>query len=58
MLASMLNLDQLQSAVAAAKRRFDLLRQKHPDLNGPVDPIQKKRMKPISRLVLFAQWPG
>ena len=52
MLASMLNLDQLQSAVAAAKRRFDLLREKHPDLNGPVDPIQKKRLKPIARLVL------
>ena len=52
MLASMLNLDQFQSAVAAAKRRFDLLRQKHPDLNGPVDPIQKKRLKPIARLVL------
>ena len=52
MLASMLNLDQLQSAVAAAKRRFDLLREKHPDLNGPVDPMQKKRLKPIARLVL------
>ena len=52
MLASMLNLDQLQSAVAAAKRCFTLLREKHPDLNGRVDPIQKKRLKPVARLVL------
>ena len=30
----MLNLDQLQFAVAAAKRRFDLIRKKHPRLKA------------------------
>ncbi len=30
----MLNLDQLQSAVAAAKRRFALIRKKYPDLKA------------------------
>jgi hypothetical protein len=34
MLSSMLNLDQLQVAVAAAKRQFDLIRNKYPDLKA------------------------
>jgi hypothetical protein len=34
MLSSMLNFDQLQVAVAAAKRQFDLIRKKHPNLKA------------------------
>jgi hypothetical protein len=34
MLSSMLSHDQLQVAVAAARRQFDLLRKKHPDLKA------------------------
>lgn len=51
MLASMLNLDQLKSALAEANRRFRLLAEKHPDLGGPIDALQKKRKAPIAYLV-------
>jgi hypothetical protein len=34
MLSSMLKFDQLQVAVAAAKRQFDLIRKKYPDLKA------------------------
>jgi len=34
MISSMLNFDQLQVAVAAAKRQFDLIRKKYPDLKA------------------------
>ncbi len=34
MVLSMLNADQLQSAVAAAKQRFNLIRKKYPDLKA------------------------
>jgi len=43
----MLNLDQLQVAVAAAKRRFDLLAKKHPDLKANL-----QNGEPVSYLVL------
>ena len=43
----MLNLDQLQVAVAAAKRRFDLLQNKHPDLKAKL-----WNGEPVSHLVL------
>jgi hypothetical protein len=47
MLSSMLNLDQLQVAVAAAKRQFDLLAKKHPHLNSRL-----LNGEPVSYLVL------
>jgi hypothetical protein len=34
MLSSMLNLEQLKAAVAAANRRFDLIRKKYPELKA------------------------
>jgi hypothetical protein len=43
----MLNLDQLQVAVAAAKRQFDLIGKKHPDLKAKLP-----HGKPVSILVL------
>ena len=43
----MLNLDQLQVAVAAAKRQFDLIRKKHPDLKAKL-----LNGKPASVLVM------
>jgi hypothetical protein len=47
MLSSMLNLDQLQVAVAAAKRQFDLLGKKYPELKAKLP-----HGKPISILVM------
>ena len=50
MLSSMLNLDQLQVAVAAAKRRYDQLRKKYPDLAA-----RFPHGKPVAVLVMSSQ---